>query len=268
MLDCEMGHFNPVHSRASCGRKSKNYWVLLWCVRTTVCALHFTYMKCMNNVPYLCPPLELHSVIPEGQEPYLRNYFTTLRSSYSYSFIIVYTLGETISEVSTGKNITFTDFLQTLISLGSLAFFPPSQCCICIFMLLIFFLKNQIEAAEPSIAAISHDVLRMLKMQCLLWVWTIVLHASCGPVGGIQKMSPDAFQENHKRPLFFPSFQHVICCGKETTRITQMGDNWNNPSILQVRWLVQFRCQNLWFLKNVYVWKLWSVTRNSRWKPN
>ncbi len=60
-------------------------------------------------------------------------------------------------------------------------------------MLQFFFLMNQTEAAEPSIAAISHDVLQMLKMQCLSWVWTIVLHASCGPVGGIQKMSPDDF---------------------------------------------------------------------------
>ncbi len=51
----------------------------MMCANYRVCALHFTYMKWMNNVPYLCPPLELHSVIPEGREPYIRNYFTNLK---------------------------------------------------------------------------------------------------------------------------------------------------------------------------------------------
>lgn len=152
----------------SLGITQKCVWLSEFCydVCEWECALDFTYMKWMNNVPYLCPSLELHLVIPEGREPCLRNSFTNLRFSYSYSFIIVYSLWETIP---TGKN-----HIQTpLISLGSLAFFV--RCCICIFMILIFFpfvflflVWNRTESAEPSIVMISHDALRALKMQCLL----------------------------------------------------------------------------------------------------
>lgn len=130
------------------------------------CALDFTYMKWMNNVPYLCPPLELHSVIPQGREPCLRNSFTNLWFSYLYSFIIVYSLG---GRIPTGKK-----HIQTpLISLGSLAFF-----CAMLYMhfhvsyffpfVFLFLVWNRTESAEPSIVMISHDALLALKMQCLL----------------------------------------------------------------------------------------------------
>lgn len=70
----------------------------------------------------------------------------------------------------------------------------------------------------------------------------------------------------------------VICGGEETTRIIRMSDNWKseswessclNPSILLVRWSVQFRCQYLPFcFEECVCLKIKSVTRDSRWKSN
>ncbi len=238
----------------------------MMCANYRVCDLHFTYMKWMNNVPYLCPPLELHSVIPEGREPYLRNYFTNLRFSYSYSFIIVYTLGQTISEVSPGK-ISHSDFLQTLIILGSRKKKIPT-------MLYMHFHVANFFFKEPNRSGWAKH--------CRYFPWCFSNAKKCSvcyecellfcthPVTQWEasKRCPQMLFKKFTSNLYSSQVFSIICCGKETMRITQMGDNWKNPSILLVRWLVQFCCQNLLFLKNVCVWKLWSVTRNSRWKPN
>lgn len=89
------------------------------------CALDFTYMKWMNNVPYLCPPLELHSVIPEGRDPCLRNSFTNLCFSYSYSFIIVYSLGETIPHRhSDSANQSCVFLCDAVYAFSCFLFFP------------------------------------------------------------------------------------------------------------------------------------------------